>query len=287
MNGMEPIVELRGVTFAYSAHHAREPALDNVTLEVWPSDFLAIIGPNGGGKTTLLKLILGLLRPRNGTVKVLGDSPTRVRHRIGYVPQQTTIDLSVPANVLDVVLTGRLHRSSWGPWFRRRHVEAALESLRVTETADLARRRFGTLSGGQRQRVLIARALAADAELLLLDEPTTGIDVHMERSMTDLLHRLNEQVPLVIVSHDVSFVSRHLKRVACLNRQLTVHAADEISYDMMAGMYHENMHAVRHLDECPLSDAGCDSGCETGSRQHGGPPSDSQIQADSNDAVLP
>ncbi|MFW6169418.1 MAG: metal ABC transporter ATP-binding protein [Planctomycetota bacterium] len=277
---MEPIVEVRGVTFAYSAHHAREPALEDVTLEVWPSDFLAIIGPNGGGKTTLLKLMLGLLQPRKGTVKVLGDSPTRVRHRIGYVPQYTTIDLSVPANVLDVVLTGRLHRSSWGPWFRRRHVEAALESLRMTETADLARRRFGTLSGGQRQRVLIARALAGDAELLLLDEPTTGIDVHMERSMTDLLHRLNEKLPLVVVSHDVSFVSRHLKRVACLNRQLTVHPADEISYGMIARMYHEDMHAVEHLDECPLSDAGCELDCprsQPREGRQGGVSSDSPV----------
>lgn len=262
MNGTEPIVEVRDVTFTYSAHDAREPELDNVSLQVWPSDFLGIIGPNGGGKTTLLKLMLGLLRPRQGTVKVLGQVPWRVRHRIGYVPQYTTIDLTIPASVLDVVLTGRLNRSSWGPCFGRRHVEAALESLRMTETAELARRRFGTLSGGQRQRVLIARALAADAELLLLDEPTTGIDVHMERSMISLLHRLNERLPLVLVSHDVSFVSRHLKRVACLNRQLTVHAADEISYDMMARMYHDHMNAVRHVEECPLSDAGCDSGCD-------------------------
>jgi zinc transport system ATP-binding protein len=259
---IEPVVELSHVTFRYPPVQSSSPVLDDVSLRVEPNDFLGIIGPNGGGKTTLLKIILGLLSPQQGTVRVFGQPPARVRTRIGYVPQHAAVDASVPATVLDVVLTGRLSRSSWGAWYGRSHVEAALEALRQTETADLADRAIGTLSGGQRQRVLIARALAADAQLLLLDEPTAGVDAHMERSMTDLLHRLNERLPLVIVSHDVSFVSSHLKRVACLSRRLTCHAAHEISSEIISEMYHAHMRMIRHEDECPLSDQGCAQGCQ-------------------------
>jgi len=177
----------------------------------------------------------------------------------------------VPASVLDVVLTGRLSGSSWGFRYRRADVAAAREALRRTDTEDLAHRSIGTLSGGQRQRVLIARALAADAELLLMDEPTAGIDVHVERNLTDLLHRLNERLPIVIVSHDIAFVSTHLKRVACLNRRLTCHAADEISQVVISDMYHGQVRAVHHHEECPLSDPGCREGCGAHGEGHAPP----------------
>ena len=256
-----PVVELRGVTFGYAPEGAIQPVLEDVSLAIGPREFLGVIGPNGGGKTTLLKIILGLLAPQRGSVTVFGQTPVAARQRIGYVPQHARVDPMVPANVLDVVLTGRLGRSSWGLRYGRRHEEAALAALEQTEMAPLARRRIGTLSGGQRQRVLIARALAADAELLLLDEPTAGVDPHMERGLTDLLHRLNHRLPIVIVSHDVSFVSTHLKRVACLNRRLTCHPASEISWEAVAPMYHGPIRAIRHEDECPLSDPGCHEGC--------------------------
>lgn len=265
----QPVVEVRNVTFTYPPRQSAPPVLEDVSLDVQPRDFLGVIGPNGGGKTTLLKLILGLLEPERGTVRVFGKPPAEVRDRIGYVPQHSQIDPTVPATVLDIVLTGRLSRSSWGAWFGRSHVEAARQALAQTGIEELAQRPIRTLSGGQRQRVLIARALAADAQLLLLDEPTAGVDSHMEQSMTDLLHRLNERLPIVLISHDIAFVSRHLKRVACLSRRITVHAAHEISDDVISHMYHDHMRAVRHLDECPLSDPGCDHGChEPGADWH-------------------
>ncbi len=261
MSHVEPVVDIRQVSFGYPPEAERNLVLEEVTLRIEARDFLGIIGPNGGGKTTLLRLILGLLRPQQGTVSVFGQSPQKVRARIGYVPQHAKIDPSVPANVLDVVLTGRLARSSWGFQYGRADVDQAREALRRTETEDLASRPISELSGGQRQRVLIARALASDAELLLLDEPTAGVDEYVERNLTDLLHQLNERLPIVIVSHDISFVSTHLKRVACLNRRLTCHTAEEISHSVISEMYHGHIRAVQHRDECPLSDPGCQQGC--------------------------
>ncbi len=257
----EPVVELLDVTFRYSPITGESPVLENVSLSIPQGDFLGVIGPNGSGKTTLLRVMLGLLKPQEGTVRVLGKSARAARQQIGYVPQSATIKTDFPGNVLDVVLTGRLSRSSWGPWFGKPHLDAAFEALRQTGTADLARRRFATLSGGQRQRVLVTRGLAADARILLLDEPTAAVDLHAEESLIDLLHQLNERLPIVMVSHDVTFVSRHLKRVACLNRRLTVHGAADISWDVISEMYGSQMSVVRHREECPLHDPGCAAGC--------------------------
>lgn len=259
MTDTDAIVEISHVTFGYPPYAV--PVLEDVSLRVEPDDFLGIIGPNGGGKTTILKIMLGLLKPQRGTVRVFGCTPSQVRSRIGYVPQRARIDPLAPANVLDVVLMGRLNRSSWGPRYRRTHIDAAMEALRQTQTQDLATRPIATLSGGQRQRVLIARALAGDAQLLLLDEPTAGVDAHMEHGLTDLLHQLNKRLPIVLVSHDISFVSTHLKRIACLNRKMTCHAAHEVSQQVISEMYHGHVLAVQHADDCPLSDPGCDSDC--------------------------
>ena len=151
--------------------------------------------------------------------------------------------------------------SSWGWRYRREDVEAARESLERVGAADLARRSIDTLSGGQRQRILIARALAAEAQILLLDEPTAGVDIHLERGLTDLLHELNERLPVVMVSHDISFVSRHLKRVACLNRRLTCHEARDVTSAVLAQTYDEDVRIIEHDAQCPLADPGCEHGC--------------------------
>ena len=250
----DAVVEVAGLSFGYASDQSTPPVLQDVDLVIEARDFLGIVGPNGGGKTTLLKIILGLLTPQSGSVTVFGLSPFQARRQVGYVPQHAQVDPSIPADVLDVVLTGRLSESMWGPRYARADVDIARESLRKTDTEDLARRPIGTLSGGQRQRVLIARALASDSKLLLLDEPTAGVDAHMERGLLDLLKQLNESIPIVMISHDISFVSAHLKRVACLNNTLTCHAADQISDDVVATMYHGHVQAVHHDEDCSHAD---------------------------------
>ncbi|MDA8016916.1 MAG: ABC transporter ATP-binding protein [Thermoanaerobaculia bacterium] len=225
---------MRGVWFAYPA---RSPCLQNVDLEIESDDLLGIVGPNGSGKTTLLRLLLGLLEPTQGTVEVFGRPSRQVRTRIGYVPQHAYVDLSVPATALDVVLMGRLHRSPWGLRFGRKHRNHALEAMRRVGVEDLARRPLGEMSGGQRQRTLIARALAGEAELLILDEPTTGVDFHAEQELMDLLLKLNRDIPIVMVSHDVSLVSAHFKRVACVSRSVTIHPTQELTPERLAGLY--------------------------------------------------
>lgn len=237
MTTPQPVAEAEQVTFAYPESGAG-PVLEDVDLRIEARDFLGLIGPNGGGKTTLLKILLGLLAPQRGRVRVFGEPPVKVRHRIGYVPQHASIDATVPASVLDVVLMGRLARSSWGPRYRAIDVDAAMAALGQTAADDLAGRPIAVLSGGQRQRVLIARALAAEAELLLLDEPTTGIDVRREEEFMELLAELNQRLPIVMVSHDVSLVCEHLKRVACINRRLSWYQGEGFSPQLIEELYY-------------------------------------------------
>lgn len=251
-DGGDPVVRIEGVTFRYAESDA-DPVLEDVDLTIPAHDFLGLIGPNGGGKTTLLRLLLGLLRPQRGTVRVLGRPPHEVRRQIGYVPQHAVIDAGVPATVLDVVLTGRLGRSRWGFRYGREHVEAARAALERFGVSDLAHRRIGELSGGQRQRVLIARALVDDVAIVLLDEPMAGVDLHMEQGILEILFEIHRKVPIVLVSHDVGFVSRHVHRVACLNRRLVVHDVEDIGEGIIEEMYgHEHIHRIRHEKGCPV-----------------------------------
>ncbi len=253
MNGRAPAVELRNVTFRYPGGETLPAVIDDVTLRVEADDYLGLIGPNGGGKTTLLRIMLGLLRPQRGTVTVLGGTPLQVRSRIGYVPQHAQIDTSVPASVLDVVLMGRLGHSPWGVRFSGEDTDRARAALELAGVQGLAERPLASLSGGQRQRVLIARALVSEAEILLLDEPMAGVDAPMEQSLHELLERLNEQLPIVIVSHDVAFVDSGLKHVACINRRLVCHGASEITAEMISAAYsdHDHLKIVQHQQECP------------------------------------
>ncbi len=255
MTSVPPVVELSGVTFRYPGSESAPPVLEDVTLDVEADDYLGLVGPNGGGKTTLLRIMLGLLKPDRGTVRVFSRPPAEVRHRIGYVPQHAAIDTSIPASALDIVLMGRLGRAGWGVRFGREHLEIGFRALAQTGVQNLARRSLDELSGGQRQRILIARALASEAEILLLDEPTVGVDAPAERSFHELLQRLSEQLPIVVVSHDIAFVSSHLKTIACLNRRLVCNGIPEMAVPLIPQAYADpdTVVQLQHGGDCPAS----------------------------------
>lgn len=237
----EPIIEARDLAF----DNPQTPVLRGVTFTVQAGDFVCMVGPNGGGKTTLLRLILGLLRPTSGTVRVFGRPPIEGRRRIGYMPQRAHLDPQFPVRALDVVLMGRLAPWRLGP-HRRAERARALAALDEVGLADLAGRPFSALSGGQRQRVLIARALACDPELLLLDEPTANLDPLMQDDVHDLLQQLNRRLTIVIVSHDVGFVASHVRTVICVNREVQVHCATSLRGENILDLYGRDVHMVHH-----------------------------------------
>ena len=238
---MDRAIEIGNLSFAYPG----TPVLENVQLAIKRGDFVCMIGPNGGGKTTLLRLVLGLLVPTRGTVQVFGQTPLAARRRIGYMPQHVQLDPQFPVRALDVVLMGCLRPGHIGP-FTRADKSRAATALREVGLADFAKRPFSALSGGQRQRVLIARALACEPELLLLDEPTANLDPLVQDEMNELLRRLNERLTIVIVSHDVGFVVRHVKTVVCVNRDVVVHAADAVTGDSIRSLYGHDVRLVQH-----------------------------------------
>jgi len=224
----ESAISIRDVSFSFDRH----PVLSAVNLEIERGDFVSLIGPNGGGKTTLLRLILGLLVPDRGTIHVLGTSPSRPRQRIGYMPQHVNLDAAFPVTVMDIVLMGRQgRRRPFGPYLASDRA-AAENALGSVEAYDLKDRSFAALSGGERQRVLIARALACDPELLMLDEPTASLDPEVQDDLYELLKRLNERMTLVLVSHDVSVVSKHVNKVACVCVSVEQHATAEIKGEL-------------------------------------------------------
>lgn len=238
----KPVIEIDHVSFSYDG----QSVLEDVSFTVLERDYLSVVGPNAGGKTTLIKLILGLLKPSRGTVRVFGQLPPKTRSRIGYMPQHAALDSFFPVSVLDVVLMGRLGNGHTVGLFRRPDREAAMEALREMEMYPFRHRSFATLSGGQRQRVLIARALTSKPELLLLDEPTSNIDIAVETELYELLKRLNERITIVLVTHDLGFVSQYVKNVACVNRKVVVHPTSEISGEMIYEMYGSRVHMIRH-----------------------------------------
>jgi zinc transport system ATP-binding protein len=220
--------------------------LDEVNFAVMPRDFVGVVGPNGGGKTTLLKLLLGLLKPSRGSVQVYGRPPGQVRHRIGYVPQYFLYDTNFPVLVRDVVLMGRLGRGlGLGP-YRRSDKEAAKTALEEVGLSELESRPFANLSGGQRQRVLIARALVSEPGLLLLDEPTANIDLAVEKELSRLLRELNERMTILMVTHDVTFVAEAVEKVICVNRTVAQHPTDAVCDDFMRELYGGEIKMVRH-----------------------------------------
>lgn len=201
--------------------------LDSVTLVVNRGEFTAVVGPNGSGKTTLVKAVLGLVKPDRGTVEVFGlqvDKLGDARSKIGYVPQIFDIDLNFPITVFEAVLMGTYGRIGVGRRPKPQDREAAMHALEKVGVANLKDRSIARLSSGQRQRVFIARALANDPELLVLDEPTTGVDVATTGNLYTILRQLKQEgVTIVLVSHDIGVVATYVDTVACLNTSLVAH----------------------------------------------------------------
>jgi zinc transport system ATP-binding protein len=231
------LIELDSVSFSYESGRV----LSDVSLAIRPQEYVILLGPNGSGKSTLLKVAVGLLRPTSGRALLFGRQATdpRARERIGYVPQRAVISSRLPATVLEVVLAGRAAQRRFGG-FKRSEREQALRALERVGMAEFARRRIGELSGGQQQRVLIARALASDPELLILDEPTAGVDRDSQIQFAHVLRALNRDgVAIVIVAHDLGAVGRDVRRVLALHQG----HIDEISLDEaqeLVGIYHEH-----------------------------------------------
>ena len=228
-----PVLKFDHVTFSYDG----TPVLRDVNVCIPRGDLVCVIGPNGGGKTTFVKLALGLLEPTAGRVETLGQAPEDARPRIGYMPQRVHLDPQFPVSVMDVVLMGRLGQTRGFGRYSRQDRECAGQALEEVTVADLARRPFAALSGGQRQRVLIARALACEPELLLLDEPTASLDPGVQEDLYRLLARLSSRLTIIMVSHDVGFVSVFFKTVVCIHGHAHVHPSGELTEQRVADMY--------------------------------------------------
>ncbi len=224
-----PIVEIKELRFSFNDH----PILEAVNLTVPEKGFVALIGPNGGGKTTLLKLMVGLLNSYQGDIRIFGKSPRQSAYRIGYVPQEIGINMSFPISVMDVVLMGRLRSDRRWTRYSRTDKAAAQKTLEQLEMWEFRNHRIGELSGGQRQRVFIARALANDPELLLLDEPTASVDSKHQADFYSLLKELNKTAAILVVSHDIMVISGYVKSVACVNKNIHYHDAAEITEEMV------------------------------------------------------
>jgi zinc transport system ATP-binding protein len=237
------IVQIQNVWFAYNG----KTVLQDVCLNIQQGDFIAMIGPNGGGKTTLLKLMLGLLRPDQGSIKVLGGHTEKASHHIGYVPQDVHINRSFPITAIDVVLMGKLRPDKRWALSSAQDRREALGALERMEIADCANSKIDALSGGQRQRVFIARALVAQPKILLLDEPTASIDARGQVEFYRLLKVLNKDITILVVSHDLVAISTHVKSVACVNKRLHYHNQAEITGEML-----EEMYPCVDEDVCPV-----------------------------------
>ncbi|MDD3819367.1 MAG: ABC transporter ATP-binding protein [Actinomycetota bacterium] len=234
------IVDFQNVFFSYG----ERTVLENVSFSVRKNDFIALIGPNGGGKTTVLKLILGLLKPERGTVSVFGKKPEEGRKFTGYMPQSAFFDLSFPASVFDVVIMGRYH----GPVkkYGESDKKAVLNALSTVGMIEYRNHHISMLSGGQLQRVLIARAIVREPELLLLDEPMSSVDPATQESIYELFHELNKKMAIIFVTHDIGAISSYIDRVFCLNQKLYYHGPREGSLGKLAEAYNCPVEILAH-----------------------------------------
>lgn len=229
----ESVLKVEGVNLSFSGRKV----LEDIDLEILQDDFVGLIGPNGGGKSVLLKVLLGLVKPDGGSVELFGQPPQRSRGQVGYVPQFARFDPDYPIRVLDAVLMGRLVGWRLFRRLREQDYQAAHRCLARVELEGLEDRQVSELSGGQVQRVLLARALAVEPRLLILDEPTANLDPTVGRSIYELLKELSRECAVLLVSHDTAVISRYVKTIACLNRKLFYHHSKEISREAFENSY--------------------------------------------------
>src|SRR6056297_3528077 len=239
----EKVIEVKNVYLTFNEVNV----LENVNLTVFQGQFLAIIGPNGGGKTTLLKIILGLIKPDSGEVKIKGHSIKEGRKLVGYVPQISDFDKNFPINVEDVILMGRITDQK-GLFFNysQEDKEFSKEIMKDLDIYEIRDRQIGRLSGGQLQRVLIGRALAAEPEILLLDEPTASLDAEARGNIYSILKEINKDITILVVTHDITAISTHFDSVACLNRNLHYHGDKNITREDLDQVYGCPVELIAH-----------------------------------------
>ncbi len=251
---LKDIIKIRNLNFSYD----KQVVLDDINLDYSSDEFLAIIGPNGGGKSTLLKLILGLLKPQSGEIKLFGKEPSEVSKFIGYVPQNFLSNQSFPMMVLEVVLMGLIDKKIFG-FYSKDEKALALSALEKVGMREFANARIGELSGGQRQRVYIARALCANAKVLILDEPTASIDTKGQAEIYEILKGINANgVGVVLVSHDLNIVLNYATKIAYVSKNLHIHKTHE---NLAKREFIEHL-ARTHSHFCDVEIALGECGCE-------------------------
>ena len=244
-----PIFNVKNLSFS-----VRDQAiLSNISFEIFNGDYIAIIGPNGGGKTTLIRILLGLNKPTEGSVQIYGKKLSSFRewHKIGYVPQRASlIDENFPATVLDVVKMGRTIKRRLFSKMNKDDMNIVDDAIKKMDIENLKEKMVGTLSGGQRQRVMIARALASQPEILILDEPNTGVDMASQKRFYELLGKLNreENLTILFITHDIGVIADDIKRVFTINQKAIIcnNPKETLSCDEMSELYGIDAHLIHN-----------------------------------------